>query len=205
MTDLDIINLIGNEKEEETLATEFKREHYEGYGKTTENYRREICKDVTAMANAEGGYIFIGIEAEDEIAQRLNDVTEADRKADSIFDVCKNTITPPIIGLEVKPYEVCYQDEIFNLIIIRIPFSENRPHGFNSRGSLNFVKRYGEKTIEFPMEEFLDVFFARYNLPSMDEIKVQLDLINNRTAVILNTTHELKEIGERLMQIGENK
>lgn len=170
ITDEDLINLIDNQ-EEETLSIEFKREHYEGYSKNTENHKREICKDITAMANAVGGYILIGIEAKDEIAQRFCDIPEADKKADSIYDTCRNIITPSIIGLEVKPYELSFQNEIVNLIIIYIPFSENRPHGFNSRGTLNFVKRYGETTIEYPMEEFINVFFARYNLPSMDDIR----------------------------------
>ena len=37
ITDEDLINLIDNQ-EEETLSVEFKREHYEGYSKNTENY-----------------------------------------------------------------------------------------------------------------------------------------------------------------------
>ena len=204
IVDQDLINLIDN-REEETSSIEFKREHYEGYSNTSENYKREICKDVTAMANAEGGYILIGVEAEDEIAQRFHDIPEADKKADSIYDICRKIITPSIIGLEVKPYKLSLQDEIFNLIIIHIPFSENRPHGFNSRGTLNFVKRYGETTIEYPMEEFIQVLFARYNLPSLDDIKVRLDRIENRTMAISDTTTILRQIGERLMQIGESE
>ena len=185
IVDQDLINLIDN-REEETSSIEFKREHYEGYSNTSENYKREICKDVTAMANAEGGYILIGVEAEDEIAQRFHDIPEADKKADSIYDICRKIITPSIIGLEVKPYKLSLQDEIFNLIIIHIPFSENRPHGFNSRGTLNFVKRYGDTTKEFQMDEFIPDLLSRYQQPYMDEIRGTLDRIEHQTTEILN-------------------
>ncbi len=185
ITDDDLKNLIDNRTEEEKSWVDFKREHYEGSNNNTENYKREICKDVTAMANDVGGYILIGVDEEDEVAQRFWDIPDADRKADSIFDTCRKLITPPIIDLDVKPYKLSFQDEILNLIIIRVPFSENRPHGFNSRGTLNFVKRYGETTIEYPMEEFIKIFFARYNLTSMDDIRVQLDRIESQTSTIL--------------------
>ena len=80
-------------------------------------------------------------------------------------------------------------DEDINLIIIHIPFSENRPHGFNSRGTLNFVKRYGDTTKEFQIEEFIPDLLARHQLPSMNDIRGQLDRIESQT------TNILKEIG----------
>ncbi len=62
ITDQDLKKLIG--RQEENLWIDFKEEHYQGYKTHHEIYiyRREICKDVTAMANAEGGYILIGVD-----------------------------------------------------------------------------------------------------------------------------------------------
>jgi predicted HTH transcriptional regulator len=60
ITDHDLINLLGDQ--EENLWIDFKKGHYEGYRTDGEKYKREICKDVTAMANAEGGYILIGVK-----------------------------------------------------------------------------------------------------------------------------------------------
>ncbi len=190
ITDQDLIDLIGNEKEEEKSWIDFKREHYKGYKNNTEDYKREICKDVTAMANAEGGYILIGVDEEDEVAQRFSDISDAKNKSLSIYDTCRKFITPPIADLEVKSRKLSFQGNIFNLIIIHIPFSENRPHGFNSKGTLNFVKRYGDTTIEYPMEEFIRQFYIRYNLSFIDDINVKLDRIEHQTTDIL------KKIGE---------
>ena len=169
------------------MWVDFKREHYD---KTdSEKYRREICKDVTAMANAEGGYILIGVDEENKIAQRFVNIPDTERKAQSIYNTCHQHIVPRIAKLDVKPHKLRLPDGECNLIIIHIPFSENRPHGFNSRGTLNFVKRYGDTTKEFQIEEFIPDLLARHQLPSMDDIRGQLDRIESQT------TNILKEIG----------
>ena len=62
INDQDLIDLIGNQ--EEDLWIDFKEQHYHGYKNNPEIYKREICKDVTAMANAEGGYIIVGVDEE---------------------------------------------------------------------------------------------------------------------------------------------
>lgn len=188
INDQDLIDLIGNQ--EEDLWIDFKEQHYHGYKMNPEIYRREICKDVTAMANAEGGYIIIGVDEENKIAQEFVDILDAARKADSIEKICHQHILPRIAKLEVKPHELTLADKTYNLIIIHIPFSENRPHGFNSNGTLNFVKRYGDTTKEFQIEEFIPNLLARHHLPSMDDIRIQLDRIERQTTTIL------REIGE---------
>lgn len=185
--DQDLIALIGNQ--EENLWIDFKERHYEGYRTDGEKYKREICKDVTAMANAEGGHILIGVDEENKIAQRFVDIPDTEQKAESIYNTCHQHIVPRIAKLEVKPHKLRLQDKAYNLIIIYIPFSENRPHGFNSRGTLNFVKRYGDITKEFQIEEFIPDLLARHQLPSINDISGQLDRIESQT------TNILKEIG----------
>lgn len=183
ITNKDLINLIGHQ--EENLWIEYKREDYQQYKNNREKYRREICKDVTAMANAEGGYIVIGVEEKDKIAQSFVDVPDADREVQSIYDTCHQYIVPRIAKLEVKPYSLIQQTQEYTLIIIHIPFSENRPHGFNSNGTLNFVKRYGDITKEFQIEEFIPELLARHHLPSIDDYQEQLDRIERQTTTIL--------------------
>ena len=65
--DQELKDLIGNQ--EENLWIDFKQQNYRRDPNDQEKHKREICKDVTAMANAEGGYIFIGIQEEHGIAQ----------------------------------------------------------------------------------------------------------------------------------------
>ena len=196
ITDQELINLIGNQ--EENLWIEFKREHYKGFNTKSENYRREICKDVTAMANAEGGYILIGVYADEDdnnIAQEFFDISDAKDKVKSIRDTCHDRIRPPIAKLEVKRHELRSQGKEFNLIIIHIPFSENRPHGFISQGTLNFVKRYEDTIREFDTEEFrlelfADILKQRDLLSTHDNTR--LDRIESQTS---QTIDILKAIG----------
>lgn len=189
ITNQDLIDLIDNQ--EEDLWIDFKEQHYHGYRENPEIYKREICKDVTAMANAEGGYILIGVVEENKIAKKFVDIHEVERKADSIYKICHQHILPRITKLEVKPYKLTLLGQEYNIIIINIPFSENRPHGFNSNGALNFVKRYGDTTREFQIEEFIPDLLARHHMPSIDDIRGQLDRIESQTTTIL------QEIGEK--------
>ena len=108
----DLINLIGDQ--EENLWIDFKERHYEGYKTDGEKYKREICKDVTAMANAEGGYILIGVDEENKIAQRFVNIHDIERKAESIYNTCHQHIVPRIAKLEVKPRKLRLSDEDVN-------------------------------------------------------------------------------------------
>lgn len=184
LTDQDFISLIGNQVE--NLWIEFKRQSYQQQKNNRQEYRREICKDVTAMANAEGGYIVIGVHEEDKIAHSFFNVPDAEREAKSIYDTCHQYIVPRIAKLEIEPYNLRWQEQEYNLIVIGIPFSENRPHGFNSNGTLNFVKRYGDITKEFQIEEFIPELLARHHLPSIHDYQEQLDRIENQTKTILD-------------------
>ena len=67
LTDQELKNLIGNQ--EENLWIDFKQQDYHRDSTDPDKHQREICKDVTAMANAEGGYILIGVREENKIAQ----------------------------------------------------------------------------------------------------------------------------------------
>ena len=187
ITDEDWINLLGNQ--EENLWIDFKQMQYHRDKTNPEERRHEVCKDVTAMANAEGGYIVIGIQETGKIAQRFFNISDAEREAKSIYDICHQYIVPRIARLEVTPHNLRWQNQEYNLIIIHIPFSEIRPHGFNSNGTLNFVKRYADVTKEFQIEEFIPELITRHHLPSMDDIKVQLGRIETQITTIF------KEIG----------
>lgn len=188
ITDEDLINLLGNQ--EENLWIDFKQMQYRRDNTNTEERRHEICKDVTAMANAEGGYIVIGVQETDKIAQRFFDIPDAEREANSIYDICHQYIVPRIAKLGVTPRNLRWQNQEYNLIIVHIPFSEIHPHGFNSNGTLNFVKRYADVTKEFQMEEFIPELIARHHLPSIDDYQDQLDRIESQITAILHKIGE---------------
>ena len=88
----ELIDLIGNQ--EENLWIDFKRQDYHTDPDDKEKRKREICKDVTTMANAEGGYIIIGISEKNKLAQDFFHIDEAAKLAQSINDICLQHLVP---------------------------------------------------------------------------------------------------------------
>ena len=175
----ELINLIGIQ--EENLWIDFKQQDYHRDSNDLEKHKREICKDVTAMANAEGGYILIGIREENKVAQDFFTVDDAAIIAQSINGVCLQNIDPRIPNLEVEPYFLKWAHRDIELVIIHIPPSEMRPHSFQWKNSTNFVKRYGDVTREFPVSELIQDLLIRYQPPIINHIENQLSSILRET------------------------
>ena len=174
ITDEELTGLIDNQEENQWI--DFKQQDYHRDPKDPEKYKYEICKDVTAMANADGGYIFIGIQEKDKIAQDFFTVDKPDRVAQSINGVCLQYIDPRIQNLEVKKRSFEWNGKEIDLVIIHIPPSDHRPHGFRI-GSTHFVKRYGDHTREYPMSELGEAFSVRHYPPIISQIDDKLNAI----------------------------
>ena len=158
-------NLIGNQ--EENVSIEFKVK-YDKESKTPEEYKREICKDVSAMANAEGGYILVGVseDRQTSTAQDFRCVPNANSLAESINGICLDNIDPRITDLEVKPYPLKWKNKDIEIVIIHIPRSNTRYHSFVSQGATSLMKRYGKVTREYPILEVIDAISIRHQVSS---------------------------------------
>ena len=185
ISEQELTGLIGNQ--EENLWIEFKRQEYRRDADDNEKHKREICKDVTAMANAEGGYIFIGIQEEHGIAQGFFTADKPDEIVSDVSNVCRQSIEPAIQHLDVKTRSFEWNGKEVTLVIIHIPPSEMRPHGFKWKGSINFVRRYKDHTTEYPMSELGLALAARHMPPVVYEINEKLDAISRN----------IQQIGER--------
>ncbi len=173
ITDQELIDLIGNQ--EENLWIDYKQQDYHKDPNDKEKHKHEICKDVTAMANAEGGYIIIGISEKNKLAQDFFHIDDAAKLAQSINGVCLQHIDPRIPNLEVEPYPLKWKNKNIELIIIHIPPSGMRPHSFIWKNSTNFVKRYGDVTREYPISELGEAFSVRHYPPIIGSIDRKLD------------------------------
>ena len=179
ITDQELIDLIGNQEEDQWI--DFKQQSYHHDPADQEEYKREICKDVTAMANAEGGYIFIGVQEKNGIAKGFFSVQDPDKITRSINSVCLQSIEPRIRNLEVKTRSFEWDSKDITIVIIHIPPSDLRPHSFVWKSFTHFVKRYGNHTREFPMSELEVAFSARHAPPILGQIHAQLDTILRNT------------------------
>ena len=181
ITPQELIDLIGNQKE--NLWIDFKKHDYPLDPKDPDKRKREICKDVTAMANAEGGYILIGVDERNKSAQDFSTVPDAAKVAQSIKSICLQHIDTPILNLEVEryPHPLQWKNTSIELVIIHIPPSERKPHGFRSKGTINFVKRDGDNTREYPISELIQDLLVSYRPPIMSQIESQLASILRST------------------------
>lgn len=168
----ELIALIRNQ--EENLWIDFKKMEYHKDSIDPDKHKREICKDVTAMANAEGGYILIGVDENAKIAQGFFTVPDAEKVAESINAICLQYIDPRIPNLEVERYSLKWRNKDIDLVIIHIPPSGMRPHSFEWKNTTNFVKRYGDIVREFPVSELIQDLLVSYNPPIMSQIESQL-------------------------------
>ena len=172
ITSQELIGLISNQ--EENLWIDFKKMEYHKDSTDPDKHKREICKDVTAMANAEGGYILIGVDENAKIAQGFFTVPDAEKVAESINAICLQYIDPRIPNLEVERYPLKWEHKDIDLVIIHIPPSGMRPHSFEWKNTTNFVKRYGDIVREFPVSELIQDLLVSYNPPIMSQIESQL-------------------------------
>ena len=182
ITDQELKDLIGNQEENQHI--DFKLKYDRRDSKNQEKYKWEICKDVTAMANSGGGYILIGVREINEIAQDFCTVQDSAAIVRSISGVCRHRIEPPIQGLEVKDRSLQWDDKDITLVIVHIPLSISRPHGFRSQGAINFVKRYDADTREYSMIDLGRDLSARHVPPVIREINEKLDAISRNIQLI---------------------
>ncbi|HEY9777602.1 MAG TPA: ATP-binding protein [Planktothrix sp.] len=112
----------------------------------------ELLKDVASMANAGGGYIFVGVRAnEKSIAVKFESIENkiVERLKQSISALCVDHIEERISGLEVKDRSI----EGATIIVIRIPNSVRIPHMVKFLNNTHFARRYQEGKREMSFAE----------------------------------------------------
>lgn len=117
----------------------------------------ELLHDVSALANAEGGYLFVGIttdkEQDRDVATGFRDVEASTGEAQRIRSLCQQFIDPPIIRLDVHPRTLQRNSGQTNVVGIHVPPSVRRPHAFRWRDASIFVARYGTDVRFMPIQE----------------------------------------------------
>ena len=184
ITEQELMDLIDNQ--EENWQVDFKQQDY--HKKENDMHKFEICKDVSAMANAIGGYIIIGIREEKEVAKDFFKIDQASSIVKCINDTCLQRINPRIPGLDVQERHLRWKNKDINLVIIHIPTNEMRPHGFTWKNTNNFVKRYNHTIRDYPTNEMLEDYSQRSPtkpeeliINRIDELETELTPIIRRS------------------------
>jgi hypothetical protein len=131
---------------------------------------REMLRDVTALANAEGGYLVMGIREDNySRAAALSPIDDPNTKVQAINQACLDGIQERIPGLEVISYEIGFNQGI---IVIRVPPSEQRPHMMVRDQSTDFVHRYGTDKRMMTLAEIRELVLANPRFRRLVELEL---------------------------------
>lgn len=164
ITEADLQDLIEQQATEDQCL-EFKAEPHAHPG--------EMLKDICALANADGGYLVIGVaQGTGNTAAAFQGVTDAARTAENMMKSCTQSITPRIEGLEILPKLAPGGVEI---IIARVPVSASRPHVCTRNNQTQFWRRYSTENREMSHEEIRATFLRDRVLLSLVELHSKVD------------------------------
>jgi len=119
---------------------------------------REMLRDITAMANAGGGYIIIGIRDDGhDRAAEIVPMPSPREKVQAIRQRCLEGIADRIRNFDVQAYE-CGDNT--GIIAIHIPPSDKRPHMVIRDRRTDFVLRHGTDKFNMTMDEIRHAFLT---------------------------------------------
>lgn len=145
-TEEDINTLISNNVEE-SLTLEFKR------AEAIEN-KKEISKDVSAMANSAGGILIYGIEEIDNKAGKLSFIDGEKYTIERLDQVISSNITRRIPNLKI--HSIRFGDDFKKTVyLLKIPESVLGPHMVNNR----YFKRSNSRTNIMEEYEVRNLYF----------------------------------------------
>jgi hypothetical protein len=137
----------------EGMAIEYKRDPY---GRADADIK-EFLKDVTALANAIGGHIVIGMEETNGIPTSLVAISSVDRDAEiqRLESLIRDGIEPRILGVHIRGIDIASGGYA---LVLRVPRSWNPPHRVTARGTNRFYIRNSAGAHEASVEELRVLF-----------------------------------------------
>ena len=135
----------------------------EGFKIEFKEYISGIDKDMIAFANAEGGRVFVGIDD----TNKLKGIKFTNKLKAQINDIAKNCDPPISIGL----------NQFYNVVVIDVPTSNNKPHkcssGFYLRKDATSQKMERDELVDFIYDQgrkkFDSLTCRRFKLKDLDQ------------------------------------
>lgn len=146
---------------QEKQNIEYKRQ---AYGKSDSDIK-DMHKDVSSMANASGGYLFLGIKEDDDnagIPEEIIGIGNAEQERDRILSSCISSIEPRIPGL--KAQVISNEDCSLSVLAIFIPKSTRAPHMITFKGHNRFWIRHDRQISMMSVDEISQAFLRSSNL-----------------------------------------
>lgn len=155
---------------EEGLTLDYKRDL---------GNNKEIAKDISALANTEGGTLIYGISSKDRIPIALSWI-EGDNIEERIQNVAATSIYPKIEGIAVSRYPNP-SNEKQAIYVVQVPKSIHAPHMSDNR----YCKRHGSISIAMDHEEVKSALLGKGRTTALAfEISANLSLLDETYTLI---------------------
>lgn len=126
----DIQNLIDDKREESTILE---------YKAIIDKNTKEIAKDISAMANSEGGIIIYGVTEEDNLPKKVNWIASSSKGAERLDQVVSSTITP-ICNIFIRTIKKP-KSEKKEIYLVYVPRSEDLHMVLKDNDNRHYVRR----------------------------------------------------------------
>lgn len=166
---------------------DFKQEAYAQSDRGT----RELLKDVTAFANADGGYIVIGAEENGEgRASALCNIEDPEAARQSMIDRCLTKIEPRLTQLDIGVFNV----DGTNVIVVKVPESDRKPHCAKPDAEHHyFWRRYEDGNKLMTTAEIRECLEGDRVERALAEIHRELGVVRQEYIVARESSQEISE------------
>ena len=164
---LDDLRLLVDNRVPESFHLEFKQT---AYGRAPDE-RREMLRDITALANADGGYLIIGMREDASYrAAEMTPIDNAQQIAQAMRQACMDGIRDRVEALEIKDYETGFNQ---GLVVVRVPPSQRRPHMMTLDGRTDFYRRYDTDKRAMTITEIRELVLLNPQFRRLVELEIQ--------------------------------
>jgi len=165
---LDDIRALVEDGVREGPDLEYKETAYSGRPQDV----REMLRDITALANGQGGYLVMGVEEDGGgRAMALRPIDNPQRAAQAMHQACLDCIRDRIEGLEFQIYDTGFNQGI---IVVRVPSSEQSPHMMTRDKRTEFYRRYGTDRRPMTMAEIREMILASPRCRELVELRPRI-------------------------------
>ncbi len=153
----DLRDLIEARRVREHIQLDYKQEPY------AHNHSDavEMLADVTAMANAQGGYIVLGVEEDtsqpDGTPKGLIGIPNGDAEATWTQSLCISSIDEKIPGLRIRDIPLANG---LSCVLIQVPNSPRKPHMVVHERHRSFRRRHGRDKSYMGMQEVRNMILS---------------------------------------------
>lgn len=130
----------------------------------------EICKDISAFANSDGGMLIYGVKEEHTVPTEMDSGVDTSQiNKEWIDEILATNISPIISGIEIIEIKKTANKSIF---VVYIPKSFRGPHQCPDK---RYYKRYNARSAPMENYEINDVRNRRKIVPSFISVDIQLE------------------------------